>query len=877
MIKRVPYNDKLISIGNAPVYAGKPVYTDGRVAYGWTYSPQQTTPSGVSNFSGFWVGEQEVSGDYKLATRNLQLGKKIVSKYHGETQAYPCYSFVVINENFIYTPAGIYRYNGSIVALSGDGKSLCYDNFRLLFCSPGTPKKDTNDRVLYVGIVHIYSTTELLGTGYYHSKDDNTDTTYIYDRDMVQIATYSNGIVHTEDYEGQGIITIDDAYPYLDTIEAVVSLEILLSLERNIYRIQVVDGFSITLLEDSGKTVTKQGLKYIYDNSMVLLAQELGENNIVVYNNGQQVYRGIGGITVTNLEDTGQTDTDGDEIYNCNYRAIRVGTIAEIKQTPTIKYLYTTAGSDDVRRMFQLATTNDCYITANTPDRDSNGYVIYLGDYTYIITVPITSGSGKTVTKQGLIYVYDTNMYLVAQELGNDTIVVYDNVGQQIYRGVGKIDIYNLEDTGQTDTDGDEIYNCDYVAVKPLSSLSILSGSGEATISGNNITLYDSYTGNEIAHENDDSVVVYEDNSIVYNGPGSISTNMSVLEWSGDYDIRRDVDGSGIIVSIGGTVYQDQQGDWHIEGGTVQIYNTGSLFAEGPGSGSSGTVTIYYYPTSWTGNGWIDTSNLTPNGTDSQGNQRFTGSYTIRRDVTGQGLIREVGNDIYIYNSNNHNLIAREDGISVIMYDSQGQEEWRGYGHIDTYNRVPVRYSGIYDIDCSLDGATDNGIIITRDDDIYIYSTYTDDSKILVAREDGSELYIGQWTGYGYIEISNEDARRSVKQYYIESTGQTIIEQAYPQTIQLGTDIELYLNTMDLVIDGDTYTNDQLDLLQAQGIVYVGGVHCYRLGTKPYFISQDSKKIYTKELSNNIHRLQSQLYDGISNCWSLNWLRSRWR
>ena len=53
MLKQVPYNNKLIPIGNAPVYEGKPVYTDGQVAYGWLYTPQRQNGGAVRDFSGF--------------------------------------------------------------------------------------------------------------------------------------------------------------------------------------------------------------------------------------------------------------------------------------------------------------------------------------------------------------------------------------------------------------------------------------------------------------------------------------------------------------------------------------------------------------------------------------------------------------------------------------------------------------------------------------------------------------------------------------------------------------------------------------------------------------------------------------------------------
>lgn len=80
MLKKVPYNSGLISIGNAAVYDGKPVYTDGRVAYGWHYTPQQKA-SEMNDYKGLWVGEYgnfdtgtHGTDAYKLVQRGIELG-----------------------------------------------------------------------------------------------------------------------------------------------------------------------------------------------------------------------------------------------------------------------------------------------------------------------------------------------------------------------------------------------------------------------------------------------------------------------------------------------------------------------------------------------------------------------------------------------------------------------------------------------------------------------------------------------------------------------------------------------------------------------------------------------------------------------------------
>lgn len=81
MLKRVPYNSNLISIGNAPTYDGKPVYSDGRVAYGWNYSPQVQNPP-AANYSGLWIGKYNTVNErgYELVRRGLDTGRPMIGQ-----------------------------------------------------------------------------------------------------------------------------------------------------------------------------------------------------------------------------------------------------------------------------------------------------------------------------------------------------------------------------------------------------------------------------------------------------------------------------------------------------------------------------------------------------------------------------------------------------------------------------------------------------------------------------------------------------------------------------------------------------------------------------------------------------------------------------
>ena len=104
--------------------------------------------------------------------------------------------------------------------------------------------------------------------------------------------------------------------------------------------------------------------------------------------------------------------------------------------------------------------------------------------------------------------------------------------------------------------------------------------------------------------------------------------------------------------------------------------------------------------------------------------------------------------------------------------------------------------------------------------------------------------------------------------YHITTAGITQIN-AYPTTWQAGTDVVLRLADMALLVttqQGVTiYGNDPLGLLTTQDFVYPAGVHAYQ----DYVISQDSGILW--------HNAQSKTYQGIAGCYSLAWLKKRWK
>lgn len=788
MIKKVPYNSNLTPIGNAPVYAGKPVYTDGRIVYGWIY-PGQRIPAGVADSGGFFAGEDSYS---KISIVRTNLSKiERLSGYHGDMWAIPAWATLEYDQyhecGFVHLQQGCYKFDGAVVALGSDGSALIYYNYKLHFMAFGTRRKDSSQRPLFIADIYAYG----IGVSYYgtyYSKDDN-GVIYVYDDAMTLLCTYDDGMIHAPDYDGEGDIRITAEYPIWDATDTVVNLELLRSLNAQALNpIFVVDGFR---------------------------------------QSGQQ---------------------------------------------PVIYNLFYDNGTSDVRKMFQLATPNDCYLTAQTPDRDQDGNVYYTGDYVLHCDIVEADGNSSYITKVGSeITVYE-NGNVLAYTNGN-ILAVYNSQGSVIYSGAGWIDLYNLTDTGNVDGSGNVIYSGDYIALRPLSSSPSLGGTAEATINGNNIVIYDNVSGDEIAEQNGNVITVYEDNIEIYDSLGSIATSMEPCEWSCDYTIRRDIRGIGAnITSIGGTVTHDSEG-WHIDGGTIQLYSGTVLYAEGTGgsvSGSTtGSVTIYdaQGQVEWQGNGWIDTEGLTPTGQDPQGNPTFTGRYTIRRDITGSGLTRGSSGSIVIYN-NNHDLVARESQGNVIIYGPSGQVVSTDSGWIDTENRVAVRYAGSYVITCSVDGMNGSNTIITIDGDVYVLESNRQD---IVANEDGSGLIVNDngneiYNGPGHITTSNLDAQRTIRSYYIDATG--ITEQQYPQFCQLSEDVKIDLSTMALTIENQTYNNDPFGLLTTQGIVFPGGVHMAKRQNKYYFISQDNNKIFKVVDDNNIIEMQ---YNLIGNCFNLVW------
>lgn len=133
MIKRVPYSDNLIPIGNAPVYAGKPVYSDGRVAYGWNYVPQAVPPSAAPSMAGLFINKKRNSNLYKLVTSGLQTGRWI----RGKNLSWDCYCLPVrfdeILQKKVFLNGNTYDYTGTVIAVDNTGRLVTHDGPLLRF------------------------------------------------------------------------------------------------------------------------------------------------------------------------------------------------------------------------------------------------------------------------------------------------------------------------------------------------------------------------------------------------------------------------------------------------------------------------------------------------------------------------------------------------------------------------------------------------------------------------------------------------------------------------------------------------------------------------------------------------------------------------
>ena len=145
MLRKIPFNSNLISIGNSPHYNGQLVYSDGRVVYGWQYNVQQPTTGINRATAGLWVRASH-SVDYGnvfwcLMDENLNfenvpfrgMPEPSDNVYNYYCYPWACCTWIDWNDDecpyhgeMIYSDTNHYEFKGQIIRMDGNGKVLTY-------------------------------------------------------------------------------------------------------------------------------------------------------------------------------------------------------------------------------------------------------------------------------------------------------------------------------------------------------------------------------------------------------------------------------------------------------------------------------------------------------------------------------------------------------------------------------------------------------------------------------------------------------------------------------------------------------------------------------------------------------------------------------
>ena len=453
-----------------------------------------------------------------------------------------------------------------------------------------------------------------------------------------------------------------------------------------------------TLYNDMAYTAkyTDQGTEVVlvYDKDMVLVARLEGDM-LTYHADWYDQYIGTGGVTIRDAHPL--LTVDKKDIYLDDLRYLDLlqdgivtidGLRLSIDPTDERRYMLSDHEYSIDARKVMLATPTEAYLTALTPDKDNDGNLIYTGAYTLKVDLLVAMGTGAKITRPstGGTYIYNEDDNLIADENAQGTSIhTYDDTGQVVYSGPGRLTLENLQPYQQTT----DTYTGDWVASKPIGNL---RGTARIVPNDGDTYLYSLVTGAEIAHTEGNKVFYFESGvpEPIYEGPGSISTpSPTPVEWLGDYTVRRDLTGysyhitdpTGQIDLIDGTLHAT------MDGGSVTVEEDGVEIFNGPG-----TITL---------------SNVQPTGTQDI----YKGDYTIVWNLEGTGRVTYNYGDTYIHSENSGDLIARENGSDVIVYDNTGAVQWTGPGWIETQNLVPIAYEGTYIVN-TLDGTTGNGTIV---------------------------------------------------------------------------------------------------------------------------------------------------------------------
>lgn len=180
MLRKIPFNSNLISIGNSPHYDGQLVYSDGRVAYGWQYNMQQPTIGINRATAGLWVYAERIPSTgnsyYVLMDENLNFSDVPIRGIDPLNFSYFCYPWVcnVWYDSTDYNEHGImildaehhYEFIGDIVTMNNNGEVLTIwnDNFQhywlTQYANDGSIVSRTDTKALFnYDIVDYFSIT----------------------------------------------------------------------------------------------------------------------------------------------------------------------------------------------------------------------------------------------------------------------------------------------------------------------------------------------------------------------------------------------------------------------------------------------------------------------------------------------------------------------------------------------------------------------------------------------------------------------------------------------------------------------------------------------------------------------------------------------
>lgn len=506
MLKRIPFNDNLIPIGNASHYTGQQVWSDGRVAYGNVRICQRPV-SAISSRAGFWVGEQS-SINYQLAKKNLLLGHAIGSKRHGDIQCFPCYAEINSRQGqkdtgkcfFPYgSEVGCYEFEGGIVSISNDGRLLVYDDFFLDVLQAGQ-RKQLQSKDLYIADISVFDDNDdLLDVGNQYTKDNGT--VYVYDNSTL-IATYHEGQVSCGQYSGEGKITIENSFAYFEKAVAKhIDLQLLVN-ENNVIRfvdyfnnnnVRTIDSilqthdarrmfqlakftqngidafitaetpdrnqqgdilhsgtfnvvYELIIASGQGNVVVNNGV-HVYDSNNNEIFQQ-SANSLFAVNNGALSFLGYGRIY---YEDNG-IDYD----YELRLYIDGIQGTGYLTYSGNNKYIRniqdTLIAREDSDNLYYHYDSYYVWYGPGSIVISQETPVEYVGDWSIILT-----GSGRITDPTGNIDIVDGNLHIAKN--GGDISI--DDAGNSVYSGAGTITVSNLQPIGGGIYTGDYVVTCD--------------------------------------------------------------------------------------------------------------------------------------------------------------------------------------------------------------------------------------------------------------------------------------------------------------------------------------------------------------------------------------------------------------------------------